>query len=138
MKVEDFKQLLETHQEAFVQFEGQIDMTEGWKLSIQGKTIEDSLYLYRSLINLLIGTKVYFKFATKLLIDLKHPQQSHKLLTIYLPKDVDTKSFAELVYINLRQYVGHGGITPEGYTHYKSGIFYRNDRDANGKYIMPY
>lgn len=138
MEIEEFKKLLETYDGAFVQFQGETDMTDGWKLSIQGRTIEDALYLYEHLYLLLGITKVYFKFATQQLIKLEHPQQSHKLLTIYIPNGVDAKSYAELVSINLPDYKGWYGIKPLGYEEYKKGIFFRNDRTEDGKYVMPY
>lgn len=86
--------------------QGTADVSEGWKLSIQGKTVQDATFLYESLRGLLSSTKCSFKIGTQKLIDKKHPQQSTKLLTIYVPNGVDVKSFCELVYLNIMDYKG--------------------------------
>jgi hypothetical protein len=116
--------------------QGEADVSDGWKLSIQGKTINDALFLYEKLKGLLFSTKCSFKIGTQKLIDKKHPQQSTKLLTIYVPNGVDAKSFAELVYLNILDYKGGQNINcPESYEHYANAIYFRNDRDQNGNYI---
>lgn len=82
------------------------------------------------------GSKCSFKFGTNRLINSGHPQQSKKLLTIYIPNDVDVESFAELVYLNIIDYTGGDKVKqPDSYTHYKNAIYFRNDRDENGEYI---
>ena len=63
-------------------------------------------------------------------------QQSTKLMTIYIPNSLDVLFFAELVYRAIPNYKGWYDIkTPSAYEHYAGGIFFRNDRDANGIYI---
>lgn len=120
----------------FENYNGSADVSNGWKLSIQGKTIQDALYLYENLRSLLYATKCSFKIGTQKLIDKKHPQQSTKLLTIYVPNGVDVKSFAELVYLNIPEYKGGQDIKcPRSYEHYANAIYFRNDRNADGIYI---
>jgi hypothetical protein len=127
--------LLKTSENYFEQIKGDADWRDGWKLSIQGKTLEDSRYLLKELVGLLVATKASFKFATQKLIDLDS-EQSTKLLTIYVPNNVEIKSYAELVRLNILDYEGANGIeNKKSYEKYSNGIFYRNDRNKNGKYI---
>ena len=138
MDAKDLLKALKSHTGYFIQIQGDSTMYKGWKLSIQGKTLEDSKFLFDNLIGLLLSTKANFKFATQKLIDLKHAQQSTKLLTVYVPDDVDPESYAELVKLNLSSYEGADGIkTPESYTPYSAqlGIYFRNDRNEDGEYI---
>lgn len=136
MTTEKLITLLEKSNLAFEQFNGEANVTDGWKLSIQGKTIKDAAFLYENLIALLWASKASFKFATQLLIDKKHPQQSYKILKVYIPNGVDVKSFAELVYLNIKDYKGGQDIkTPLSYEHYANAIFFRNDRNESGEYI---
>lgn len=134
----DFKKVLKVYPKYFLQFNGKESVTDGWKLSIQGKTLDDSVYLAENLIDLLFNKEASFKFGTQKLIDLKHPQQSTKLLTIYIPNKADPKVFSELVKNEILDYKGAEGInTPESYNTYSKelGIYYRNDRDEEGNYI---
>jgi len=132
----DFKKTLESDIRYFIQHDGDTDISDGWKLSIQGKTLDDGEWLYNHLIGFLMISKCWFKFGTKRLINCGHPQQKHKLLTIYIPNGVDPKSFAELVHIQIEGYTGGNDVkAPDSYTHYKNAIYYRNDRDENGDYI---
>jgi hypothetical protein len=132
---QDFIGLLRTHPEAFVQVNGTADVTNGWKLSIQGRTLEDSAFLFERLINLLLETKVSFKFGTQALID-NRGEQGTKLLTIYIPNGVTPKSYAELVRLNIADYKGADDIPEKrSYTKYAPGIFFRNDRTSQGDYI---
>ena len=127
---------LTSHQGYFENYNGSADVSDGWKLSIQGKTVQDALFLYESLRGLLFATKCSFKLGTQKLIDKKHPQQSTKLLTIYIPNGVDAKSFAELVYLNIINYKGGQDIKkPNSYEHYANAIYFRNDRNESGEYI---
>lgn len=138
MDIKEFKQLLEDFPNYFVQFQGEANWRDGWKLSIQGETIEDSLFLFDALIGFLVTSKCSYKFATKKLIESGIPQQEHKLLTIYIPNGVDVKSFAELVHLNMSEYKGGKNVTPPTmYEHYKNAIYFRNDRDENGEYVNP-
>lgn len=135
-KIKEFRDILTTDMRFFVQFEGKADITDGFKLSIQGETLDDAMFLYEKLIGFLMITKCWFKFATKRLINYDHAQQSHKLLTIYIPNGVEAKSFAELVYLHIKDYKGGDNVAkPDSYEHYKNAIYFRNDRDENGNYI---
>lgn len=137
----DFRKTLEESWQTFIQYNGEAETDDGWKLSIQGKTLDDSMYLYDNLITFLISSKCWFKFATKRLInyeftDEKRKQQANKLLTIYIPNGVDPKSFAELVHLHIKDYSGGDDVKqPDSYEHYKNAIYYRNDRTENGEYI---
>jgi len=136
MELQKLKQQLFTSPRYFEQWNGDADISEGWKLSIQGKSINDAVMLYDKLLPLFIGSKCSFKLGTQKLIDKKHPEQSHKILTIYVPNGVCVKSFAELVYLNITDYKGGNDIkVPTSYEHYANAIYFRNDRDENGLYI---
>lgn len=133
--IEQLYDALKNSKDYFIQVHGSTDWSEGWKISIQGHTLEDSQFIFESLFGLLGATKVSFKLGTQKLIDMK-TEQSTKLLTIYLPKGVDPKSYAELVRLNLEEYTGADDIEEKrSYTKYAPGIFYRNDRDEKGEYI---
>jgi hypothetical protein len=110
--------------------------SEGWKLSLQGKNVIDALYLYNKLIPLLSETQTPYKIATENRFLHHHPEQSKKAMTIYVRDDHDVKDFAEKVYNLISDYDGHNGVAhPTSYEHYKSAIYFRNDRDENGNYI---
>lgn len=131
-----FREVLETDIRYFINHYGDANYDDGWKLSIQGETLDDCEYLYNHLIGFLMISKCSFKFGTKRLINCGHPQQQHKLLTIYIPNGVNAESFAELVYLHISDYSGGNNVKiPDSYTHYKNAIYYRNDRDENGEYI---
>ena len=132
----DFIEALKVSPDAFIQANGEADWKDGWKISIQGRTLEDSEFLFDRLIGLMLNTKASFKFGTQRLIDANNPEQSTKLLTIYLPNGVDPKSYCELVRLNLIGYEGAKDILEKrSYTKYSEGIFYRNDRTSEGTYI---
>lgn len=108
----------------------------GWKLSIQGKTVEDGVGIYNSLIDLLNETQTPYKLASHLRFSHYHPEQSKKAMTIYVRDDVDVKEFAEKVSYSLKNYTGYEGIEdPTSYTKFSDGVYYRNDRDINGQYV---
>lgn len=128
--------ILETSNRYFEQFNGYANVTDGWKLSIQGKSIEDAMFLYSRLVSLLKASQASYKIGTLKLINGTHPQQRHKLMTIYIPNGVDAKSFAELVYLNINDYKGGQDIKcPTSYEHYANAIYFRNDRDEDGNYV---
>lgn len=134
--IEDIRGLLTDYPHYFVIHHGEAEYSDGWKLSIQGETLADAEFLYQNLIGFLMISKCSFKFGTQKLINCGHPQQSKKLLTIYIPNGVDVKSFAELVYLHIPDYTGGDKVPiPDSYTHYKNAIYYRNDRDEGGNYI---
>lgn len=132
---EKIRVLAEHFYNPFYQINGEADWRDGWKISIQGKTVDDTVYLVENLLDLMVATKASFKFGTQMLINMGG-EQSTKLLTIYIPNGVDAKSYAELVRINIPDYKGAEGIPDKkSYTKYSEGIYYRNDRDSSGEYI---
>lgn len=136
MTNEEFREALENSSNYFIQHYGGAAFSDGWKLSIQGNTLEDAVYLYDRLVAFLAATNVSFKFGTKRLINCDTEEQRTKLLTVYIPNGVDPKSFAELVYLNIKDYEGGEDIVPKNlYTHYKNAIYFRNDRDEYGEYV---
>lgn len=133
-----FKEILETSPLKFEYHKGLARTDDGWKLSIQGKTMDDSAYLYEHLTPFLITVNASFKFGTQRLLTTNTEEQRTKLLTIYIPNGVDAASFAELVYQIIKDYEGGEDILPKrSYTHYKNAIYFRNDRDQYGEYINP-
>jgi hypothetical protein len=130
-------ELLSTCPDYFVPLPGESKFSDGWKVSIQGRTVEHAVELVNKLVPLIYSTKSHFKIGTKKLIDLgRDHEQSTKLLTIYVPNGVDGKSYAELVRLNLSGYTGAADIEEKkGYIKHAEGIFYRNDRDSFGEYI---
>ena len=110
----------------------------GWKISIQGKTINDSIFLYERLSSFLMDNNVPFKVATINRYELRRvrKEQSHKAMTIYCPDGMDFNTLCENIYNLIIDYKGWQDIkTPTSYEHYAGGLFIRNDRDENGKYI---
>lgn len=134
--VDELRKLLESYPMYFYNVRGTANHKDGFKLSIQGNTLDDVIYLAEHITPFLTKAGITFKLATKKLIDHKHPVQSHKLLTIYAPNDVPIRDFAEEIYKLMEDYTGGESVKqPESYTHYKNAIYYRNDRDENGEYI---
>jgi hypothetical protein len=112
---------------------------KGFKLSIQGKDIEDSLYLGKHLLPYLVKKDISFKIGTLKRLNHNNKEQARKILTIYVPDDEELMSFAEEIYKKTKNYKGwHNIKTPKGYQHYAGPIFYRNDRDKEGRYIPSY
>ncbi len=114
----------------------------GWKISIQGKVVEDGLFLLDRLYGYLKENDIPFKVGTKTRYDLlkedsnRMQEQGHKAMTIYCPSDMDIKDLCEEVYTRTKDYQGwHDVKTPTSYEHYAGGLFFRNDRDENGEYI---
>lgn len=119
----------------FITFQSTADTSEGWKLSLQGKTVEDAIYLFDSLNEFLKDNNIPFKMGTQNLIS-RNTEQSTKLMTVYVPNGINVKDLAEEVYSRISTYKGWYDIkTKEGYNHYAGAVFYRNDRNANGVYI---
>ena len=120
----------------FIMHNTDSDSSDGWKISIQGKTVQDAMFLYDALKGLLHHTKTPFKVGTQKLILKKDPEQSTKLMTIYVPNGIDVKCFAELIYRCIPDYKGWQDIKHKrSYEHYAGGIFFRNDREGSGAYI---
>jgi hypothetical protein len=136
-KKELFK-LLSTTSLPFVQIEGSTNFSEGWKVSIQGKTVEDAIYLIDRLVILFGVTRVFYKIGTQALINCSNPEQTTKLITVYLPKGVAPESYCELIRNCIPDYTGADTIGEKvGYTKHSPGIFFRNDRDSSGNYVYP-
>jgi hypothetical protein len=122
----------------FLPFNGR-PSSNGWKLSLQGKTTDDAKQLYDLLGSWLQSNNIPFKVGTvKLINNAKRPEQRTKLLTIYVPDGEDLYEFMERVYKKVKSYKGwHNIKPPRGYEHYAGPIFFRNDRDEEGNYVRP-
>jgi hypothetical protein len=110
----------------------------GMKISIQGKSIEDSMFLFNALQGFLYETNTPFKVATTKRFDLikANKEQSHKAMTIYCVDGSDFSQLCEEVYSLTLDYKGWQDIkAPTSYEHYAGGLFFRNDRDAKGNYL---
>lgn len=110
----------------------------GMKISIQGKCIIDSIFLFKSLSEYLYLNNIPFKIATSKRFDLvnSNKEQSYKSMTIYNTDGFDFSKLLEDVYTLTLDYKGWYNInTPKSYEHYAGGLFFRNDRDVNGCYI---
>ncbi len=125
-----------------VQSVSEQDTSDGWKISIQGHTIDDSKYLVNILYDYLFSNNIPFKSATVTRFNLKDRgtkrdlEQSKKAMTIYCPNTMNIKDLCEKVYALTKDYKGwHSIDTPSSYEHYAGGLFFRNDRDIDGKYV---
>lgn len=139
-------------------FHSHLNTDNGWKISIQGKSTDDSLYLFRKLHEFLLNKDIPFKVATcrrmnyfkNYIIEYEHEleencqkqkyikEQSHKAMTIYCPDDFDIINLCEIVKELIPEYDGFVGVDdPTSYTLFSKGIYYRNDRDSEGNYVMP-
>jgi hypothetical protein len=108
----------------------------GWKLSIQGKSLDDVIFLYDRLSDYLFDNKIPFKIATNKRIISSNKEQSQKVMTIYVPDYIDVYEFAETIYSKIIDYKGWYNIkTPTNYEFYAGGVYIRNDRDEYGDYI---
>lgn len=106
------------------------------KISIQGKCIEDSVFLYERLHKYLLFNLVPFKVASPKRYNHDHPEQSCKAMTIYCPDDYNFSELCEEVYSLIMDYKGWYDIkAPTSYEHYAGGLYTRCDRDENGNYI---
>ena len=115
-----------------------LSSSNGWKISIQGKSISDSIFLYDRLSSFLIDNNIPFKVATINRYALKdtRKEQSNKAMTIYCPNGMDFSNLCEDVYSRSADYKGWLDIkTPSSYEHYAGGLFTRNDRAKNGAYV---
>lgn len=110
----------------------------GYKISIQGKNVSDSIFLYERLSSYLMSNDIPFKVATINRFSLRgtNKEQSFKAMTIYCPDGTDIMSLCEEVYSLTIDYKGWQDIkTPTRYFHYAGGLFFRNDRNEYGQYI---
>lgn len=108
----------------------------GWKLSIVGKNKNDLIDLIERLHPFLLQRNIAHKVATLKRINNPHKEQSKKLITIYVPDDLNHLKLAAKIEPLLHGYKGwHNIKTLNGYEHYSNAIFFRNDRDDKGNYI---
>ncbi|CAH7400892.1 hypothetical protein VCHA53O466_50140 [Vibrio chagasii] len=120
----------------------------GMKISIQGKCVDDSIWLYDKLSRYLHDNEIGFKLGTAErigldgndLYDKYSPEylreQSHKLMTIYCPLNMEFSALCETVYELTKEYRGWYDVpTPSSYEHYAGGLYTRRDLDENGNYI---
>lgn len=115
-----------------------VNTDNGWKISIQGKNIGDSIFLYERLSSFFMENNIPFKVATINRFSLigTNKEQSHKAMTIYCPNGMDFNELCEEVYSRVLDYKGWFNIkTPSSYSHYAGGLFTRNDRTESGNYI---
>ncbi len=118
-----------------IQFNGK-SSENGWKISIQGKNIEDIFYLVDILYDYLRKNNITFKVATDRRISHPNKEQSKKVMTIYNPDGMDVYDLAEKLYKLTKKYKGWYNIkTPTSYEHYAGGLYIRNDRTDSGRYI---
>jgi len=126
---------LETTRIFDLQFDNSTVTDKGFKISIQGKTIEDSVYLYDTLHKFFYKNNIPFKVGTAKRVALKN-EQGNKVMTIYCPDTMNVNELAEKVYSLIPNYKGWYNIkTPTSYEHYAGGLFIGNDRNANGYYV---
>ncbi len=117
--------------------DGMRKVSNGWKLSIKGKTLEDAYEIYDRLHDFLDRNNIYYKMATTKLINSSNKEQKYKLMTIYVPDDIDHLDLAETIYSRfIMDYKGWYDIKmPRSYEHYAGAIYFRNDRNERGEYI---
>jgi hypothetical protein len=84
-------------------------------------------YLYQN--------NIPFKVATRMRTESDNKEQSKKVMTIYVPNEMDVNSVAEDVYALTMSYNGwHNIKTPKSYNHYAGCVFIGNDT-RNGIYV---
>lgn len=116
---------------------GGLKSDNGDKISIVGKTMDDVLDLYERLHDWLMSKNIAHKIATRKRVEHSSYEQSKKLVTIYVPNDLDINTLMLKIEFLLKGYKGwHDIKIPfNGYEHYSNGICFRNDRDEYGNYI---
>jgi len=138
MTIETLRARLSTTKSFDWMFNSNEKTDEGNKISIQGKSIEDSIELFSMLAAYLYSKNMPFKIATAERFGLSetNKEQAYKAMTIYCVNGYDFSSLCEDVYSLTLNYKGWFNIkTPTSYQHYAGGLFFRNDRDINGQYI---
>ncbi len=122
--------------------------SNGWKVSLQGDTVEDSIILNDLLYEFFNQKNIYYKVATKTRFDSRkikneneeiiryYGEQSHKAMTIYCPDNMDILDLCAEIEKRITSYDGYKDVkTPKNYKRYTDVIYYRNDKDLNGEYI---
>jgi hypothetical protein len=112
--------------------------TNGMKLSVLGKTLEDIYKAYGLVGGYLKKNRIGHKVATRRRVEEARSPQNRKILTIYIPDGEEWRGIAEEVsqLLHKGRYVGWQNIpTPPLYQHYANAVFYRNDRDSSGAYV---
>lgn len=118
-----------------LQFDNTTETNKGFKISIQGKNIDDSVYLYMALHQFFYKNSIPFKVGTAKRIAVKS-EQGNKLMTIYCPNTINVNELAEDIYSLTLNYKGWYDVkTPTSYQHYAGGLFIGNDRDNKGIYV---
>ncbi len=120
-----------------VSFDGK-ESNEGNKISILGKSVEDSYELYDRLHKWLLDRKIAHKIGTRKRLEHSDPEQSKKAMTIYAPSGSNFERLLSLVGDMVKGYEGWKDVkgTPfNGYERYSDGVYFRNDRDESGNYI---
>lgn len=115
-------------------FNSSANTDNGNKLSLQGKSTKDAAALYSMLKDYLYENNIPFKVATRMRTESDNKEQSKKVVTIYVPNEMDINEIAEQVYSLTMDYKGWYNIkTPASYTHYAGCVFIGNDM-VNGCY----
>lgn len=115
----------------------------GWKISIQGKTLDDVKFLCERLFDFLQAENCIFKVISQRGIDMPirddtefSREQCRKVMTIYCVKGMDFQWLCNEVYKRTKDYKGWYDIkTPSSYEHFAGGLFIRNDFDQYGNYV---
>lgn len=122
----------------------------GWKVSIQGKSQEDTVLIFDVILDFLLENNINAKFALskchyardKIVEDeaerIHRKIQSHKVVTVYCPNHFDIMDLCANLDRDLlcANYNGWEGVdSPLDYKKYSNRIYYRNDMDENGSYI---
>ena len=113
----------------------------GFKISLQGKEPNDAVFLVSVLYEYLKNKEISYKVATKRRFNSinnkeVNSEQAFKAMTIYIPNEYDVLDVCREIKELLVDYTGCEGINnPQSYKKFSYGIYYRNDRDENGRYI---
>ncbi len=133
---EAIKKALNSDKVYDLSFDG-LNSSNGWKISIVGKKMDDIYDLYERLHGFLDRHNIAHKIGTRKRLEAKVAEQNRKLVTIYVPNKVDINKLLLKVEYLLKGYTGWHGIRLPftGYQVYAGGICVRNDRDEYGDYI---
>lgn len=105
----------------------------GWKYTIVGSSVEDSIYLYKQLGKYLLNIGVPFKMGTKKLINSSNKEQSVKLMTIYILNTTKVGLLLDDIKHFLKNYRTNARLTKS--EHIYGPIYKRVDRDEYGNYV---